>query len=65
MTDITKGQGRRNAKLASLPIGMAGRAAAGFGKRMVGRDKDEVNQELLRSPPNNCSPFSANSRAAP
>ncbi|MFT4396919.1 ABC1 kinase family protein [Gordonia lacunae] len=47
MTDITKGQGRRNAKLASLPIGMAGRAAAGFGKRMVGRDKDEVNQELL------------------
>ena len=47
MTDITKGQGRRNAKLASLPIGMAGRAAAGFGKRIVGRDKDEVNQELL------------------
>ncbi|WP_238422516.1 AarF/ABC1/UbiB kinase family protein [Gordonia sp. 'Campus'] len=47
MTDITRGQGRRNAKLASLPIGMAGRAAAGFGKRMVGRDKDEVNQELL------------------
>ena len=47
MTDITRGQGRRNAKLASLPIGMAGRAAAGFGKRMVGKDKDEVNQELL------------------
>ena len=48
MTDITKGQGRRNAKLASLPIGMAGRAAAGFGKRMVGRDKDEVNQEVKK-----------------
>ncbi|AFA74361.1 ABC-1 domain protein [Gordonia polyisoprenivorans VH2] len=47
MTDITRGQGRRNAKLVSLPIGMAGRAAAGFGKRMAGRDKDEVNQELL------------------
>ncbi|MCH5645039.1 MULTISPECIES: AarF/ABC1/UbiB kinase family protein [unclassified Gordonia (in: high G+C Gram-positive bacteria)] len=47
MTDITRGQGRRNAKLASLPIGMAGRAAAGFGKRMVGKDKDQVNQELL------------------
>ncbi len=48
MTDITRGQGRRNAKLASLPpIGMAGRAAAGLGKRMVGKDKDEVNQELL------------------
>ncbi|MCD2146879.1 ABC1 kinase family protein [Gordonia paraffinivorans] len=47
MTDITRGQGRRNAKLASLPLGMAGRAAAGLGKRMVGKDKDEVNQELL------------------
>ncbi|MDL9936803.1 AarF/UbiB family protein [Gordonia sp. ABSL1-1] len=47
MTDITRGQGRRNAKLASLPIGMAGRAAAGLGKRMVGKDKDQVNQELL------------------
>lgn len=47
MSDITRGQGRRNAKLASLPLGMAGRAAAGLGKRMVGKDKDEVNQELL------------------
>ena len=47
MTDITRGQHRRNARLATLPIGMAGRAAAGFGKRMVGKDKDEVNQELL------------------
>ncbi|GAA3695985.1 ABC1 kinase family protein [Gordonia hankookensis] len=47
MSDITRGQGRRNAKLASLPIGMAGRAAAGLGKRMVGRDKDEVQQEML------------------
>ncbi|GAC66594.1 ABC1 kinase family protein [Gordonia soli] len=47
MADITRGQGRRNAKLASLPIGMAGRAAAGLGKRMVGKDRDEVNQELM------------------
>ncbi|MCM3896143.1 MULTISPECIES: ABC1 kinase family protein [Gordonia] len=47
MTDITRGQHRRNARLATLPIGMAGRAAAGLGKRMVGKDKDEVNQELL------------------
>lgn len=47
MADITRGQGRRNAKLASLPIGMAGRAAAGLGKRMVGKDKDEVQQEML------------------
>ncbi|WP_132991954.1 ABC1 kinase family protein [Gordonia zhaorongruii] len=47
MSEITKGQGRRNAKLASLPLGMAGRAAAGFGKRMTGRSKDEVNAELM------------------
>ncbi|MGV9825387.1 ABC1 kinase family protein [Gordonia sp. NPDC003429] len=47
MTDITRGQHRRNARLASLPIGMAGRAAAGIGKRMVGKDKDEINQELM------------------
>ncbi|MEE3852897.1 AarF/UbiB family protein [Gordonia sp. LSe1-13] len=47
MSDIARGQGRRNARLASLPIGMAGRAAAGLGKRMVGRDKDEVQQEML------------------
>ncbi|SIS05184.1 ABC1 kinase family protein [Williamsia sterculiae] len=47
MSDITKGRGRRNAKLASLPIGMAGRAAAGFGKRIAGGDKDEINQEMM------------------
>lgn len=47
MSDITRGQGRRNAKLVSLPVGMAGRAAAGLGKRMAGRDKDEINQELM------------------
>ncbi|MDY6809803.1 MAG: AarF/UbiB family protein [Actinomycetota bacterium] len=47
MSDIARGQGRRNARLASLPIGMAGRAAAGLGKRMAGRDKDEVQQEML------------------
>ncbi|MFT4044524.1 MAG: AarF/UbiB family protein [Gordonia sp. (in: high G+C Gram-positive bacteria)] len=47
MTDITRGQHRRNARLAALPIGMAGRAAAGLGKRIVGMDKEEVNQEFL------------------
>ncbi|MCF8587112.1 ABC1 kinase family protein [Gordonia liuliyuniae] len=47
MSDITRGQGRRNAKLASLPLGMAGRAVGGFGKRMTGRSRDEVNAELM------------------
>ena len=47
MSEITRGSGRRNAKLAALPIGMAGRAAAGLGKRIAGKDKDAVNQELM------------------
>ncbi len=46
MSEIAKSGTRRNAKLASLPLGMAGRAAAGLGKRLAGRDKDEVNAEL-------------------
>ncbi|MCF8608514.1 AarF/UbiB family protein, partial [Gordonia sp. HY442] len=47
MSDITRGQGRRNAKLASLPLGMAGRAVGGFGKRMTGKSRDEVNADLM------------------
>lgn len=47
MSDITRGRGRRNAKLAALPLGMAGRAAAGFGKRLTGMSKDEVNADLM------------------
>ncbi len=47
MSEITRGQGRRNAKLAALPLGMAGRAVGGLGKRMTGKSKDEVNAELM------------------
>ncbi|EGD55252.1 ABC1 kinase family protein [Gordonia neofelifaecis] len=47
MSEITRGQGRRNAKLAALPLGMAGRAAAGFGKRIAGKSKEEVNADLM------------------
>ena len=41
MSDITRGSGRRNAKLAALPIGVAGRAVGGLGKRIAGKSKDE------------------------
>ena len=44
--DITRKSARRNAKLASLPVGMAGRAALGIGKRLTGKSKDDVNAEL-------------------
>src|SRR6201987_1319217 len=47
VTDIKRGRAARNAKLASLPVGMAGRAALGFGKRLTGKSKDEVTAELM------------------
>src|SRR5258707_5016662 len=47
VTDIKRGRAARNAKLASLPVGMAGRAALGFGKRLTGKSRDEVNAELM------------------
>src|ERR1700692_2385197 len=47
VTDIKRGSVARNAKLASLPVGMDGRAALGLGKRLTGKSKDEVNAELM------------------
>ncbi len=47
VADIKRGRTARNAKLASLPVGMAGRAALGFGKRLTGKSRDEVNAELM------------------
>lgn len=47
MSDIKRGRAARNAKLATLPVGMAGRAAVGFGKRLTGKSKDEVNADLM------------------
>jgi predicted unusual protein kinase regulating ubiquinone biosynthesis (AarF/ABC1/UbiB family) len=36
----------RTAKLASLPLGVAGRAAAGWGRRLVGGDGEEISARL-------------------
>lgn len=47
VTDIKRGSVARNAKLAGLAGGMAGRAALGFGKRLTGKSKDEVTAELM------------------
>ncbi len=52
MAEIKRGSVARNAKLASLPVGMAGRAALGFGKRLTGKSKDEVNAELVEKAAN-------------
>ena len=50
--DIKRGRTARNAKLASLPVGMAGRAALGIGKRLTGKSKDDVNAELMEKAAN-------------
>jgi predicted unusual protein kinase regulating ubiquinone biosynthesis (AarF/ABC1/UbiB family) len=47
VTEIKRGSVARNAKLAGLAGGMAGRAALGFGKRLTGKSKDEVTAELM------------------
>ena len=52
VADIKRGGAARNAKLASLPVGIAGRAALGFGKRLTGSSKDEVNAEMVEKAAN-------------
>jgi predicted unusual protein kinase regulating ubiquinone biosynthesis (AarF/ABC1/UbiB family) len=52
VSEIKRGRAARNAKLASLPVGMAGRAALGFGKRLTGKSKDEVSAELMEKAAN-------------
>lgn len=52
VADIKRGRVARNAKLASLPVGMAGRAALGLGKRLTGMSRDDVNAELIEKAAN-------------
>ncbi|MGZ4551990.1 MAG: ABC1 kinase family protein [Mycobacteriaceae bacterium] len=46
VSDIPRSGAARTAKLASLPIGFAGRTAAGWGKRLAGRSSEQVGAEL-------------------
>ncbi len=46
MSDLPHRTVTRTAKLASLPVGIAGRAALGLGKRLGGRPAELVAQEL-------------------
>ncbi|WP_163752104.1 macrolide-binding ATPase MABP-1 [Mycolicibacterium helvum] len=52
VADIKRGRAARNVKLASIPVGFAGRAALGFGKRLTGKSKDEVSAELVEKAAN-------------
>ncbi len=46
MSEIPRSGAHRTARLASLPLGTAGRVAAGWGKRLTGRSAEEVNAEI-------------------
>ena len=46
MTDLPRRAVTRTAKLATLPLGLAGRTALGFGKRVGGRPAELVAAEV-------------------
>jgi predicted unusual protein kinase regulating ubiquinone biosynthesis (AarF/ABC1/UbiB family) len=46
VTDIPRKAVARTAKLASLPLGVAGRMVGGWGRRLAGQDADDVNAEI-------------------
>ncbi len=46
MTDIPRRAAQRTAKLASLPLGVAGRVAQGWGKRLTGQRVEDVSAEM-------------------
>lgn len=46
VSEIVSKRSSRNAKLAKIPLGIAGRAAVGFGRKLAGGDKQEINAEL-------------------
>jgi predicted unusual protein kinase regulating ubiquinone biosynthesis (AarF/ABC1/UbiB family) len=46
VTEIPRNAVQRTAKLASLPIGVAGRVVGGWGKRLIGQSAEEVSSQL-------------------
>jgi predicted unusual protein kinase regulating ubiquinone biosynthesis (AarF/ABC1/UbiB family) len=46
VTDIPRKAVTRTAKLASLPLGVAGRVVGGWGRRLVGQNPEDVNAEI-------------------
>ncbi|HEU5024925.1 MAG TPA: AarF/ABC1/UbiB kinase family protein, partial [Spirillospora sp.] len=46
VSDLPRRAVTRSAKLASLPLGFAGRTALGFGKRTIGRPAEAVAMEI-------------------
>ncbi len=48
VTEIPRSAVARTAKLASLPLGLAGRAALGLGKRVTGMAADVISADVQR-----------------
>ncbi|HEV2781389.1 MAG TPA: AarF/ABC1/UbiB kinase family protein [Actinophytocola sp.] len=46
MTELPRKTAARTARLASIPLGVAGRAVGGWGKRLVGHSAEQVSAEL-------------------
>ncbi len=46
MADIPRKAAARTAKLASLPLGVAGRVVGGWGRRLVGQNADDVQADI-------------------
>jgi len=46
VSEIVRRSSSRNAKLAKIPLGIAGRAAVGFTRKLAGGDKSEINAQL-------------------
>jgi predicted unusual protein kinase regulating ubiquinone biosynthesis (AarF/ABC1/UbiB family) len=44
--DLPRSTAARTARLASIPLGVAGRAVGGWGKRLAGQSSAKVNEEL-------------------
>jgi predicted unusual protein kinase regulating ubiquinone biosynthesis (AarF/ABC1/UbiB family) len=47
VSDIPRRTVSRTAKLAGIPLGVAGRAAAGWGRRIAGGDREEISAQLV------------------
>src|SRR6201992_2484153 len=52
VSEIKRKGAARTARLASIPVALAGRAALGFGKRLTGKSKDDVQAELMEKAAN-------------
>jgi predicted unusual protein kinase regulating ubiquinone biosynthesis (AarF/ABC1/UbiB family) len=46
VSDIPRSGVQRTAKLASLPLGVAGRAVGGWGKRLAGGDSEQISAQM-------------------